>query len=351
MSEDNSNPQDQQEGSNPQPNLAIEYSPMVNTQRAPRQPSNLQDLLRYAVEVGSRGQDGAQGDVVALNENNRGFLMNALNSMMVNVTEELATIIKTLKENTGQKESCIEALDNLSDYVCTIDYANDFVRMGGLTALQLLLEGNDDELQWRAAETIADIVQNNPFSQNFIIQTDFLSLLLALIKHSTNTTVQVKCLYAVSCLVRENKECLAEFIKKDGFSVLLHCIQSKQEKLMIKSCFLISCLSSNNNEVRSILHSMGIVEQMCMLIDIDDAFDTEINEHLLSALSSLIHESPNAQALCQQEPLNLMLKLNYIKEKHAGDEVYHKEIEYANLILKQVFDTDTVEVDEEYQDR
>ncbi|KAL1453741.1 hypothetical protein WDU94_010056 [Cyamophila willieti] len=350
MSEDNSNPQDQQEGSNPQPNLAIEYSPIDNTQRAPRQPGNLQDLLRYAVEVGSRG-DGAPGDVPPLNEANRGFLMNALNSMMVNVTEELANIIKTLKEDSSQKDTCIEALDNLSDYICTIDYANDFLRMGGLSGLQLLLEGNDDELRWKAAEAVADIVQNNPFSQNFLIQTDILSLLLALIKDDKNTTVQIKCLYAVSCLVRENKDCLAEFIKRDGFSILLHCIQSKQEKLMIKSCFLISCLSSNNNEVKSILHSMGIVEHMCMLIDIDDAFDTEINEHLLSALSSLINESSSAQAACRQEPLNLRFKLNYIKEKHAGDEAYHKEIEYANLVLKQLFGGDAVEADEEYQDR
>ncbi|XP_026688953.1 hsp70-binding protein 1-like, partial [Diaphorina citri] len=93
--------------------------------------------------------------------------------------------------------------------------------MGGLPVLQPLLEGSDPELRWRAAETVADIVQNNPFSQNFIIQTDFLNLLLTSIEHDSNTTVQVKSLYAVSCLVRDNEECLKEFIKRDGFSVLL----------------------------------------------------------------------------------------------------------------------------------
>ncbi|XP_017303441.2 hsp70-binding protein 1-like isoform X1 [Diaphorina citri] len=348
------NSEDNQEDSQAQPNLAIEYAPNQDIPaRQPRQPSNLQDLLRYAVEAGSRSRAQEAPNInraASMNEANRGFLLDALNSMMVNVGAELEKIIKTLKENQDQKDICIGALDNLSDYVCSIDYANDFLKMGGLPVLQPLLEGSDPELRWRAAETVADIVQNNPFSQNFIIQTDFLNLLLTSIEHDSNTTVQVKSLYAVSCLVRDNEECLKEFIKRDGFSVLLRCIQSKKEKLVIKSCFLIACLCTDNNQVKQVLLSMGMVEQMCVLIDIEDALDTEMNEHLLSALASLIKDSTEAQSLCRLEPLNLKFKLNFIKEKHAGNEVYHKELEHVNSVLTEVFEEDSLE-EFDHQDR
>lgn len=339
------------QGSSNPPNLAIGYAPTERVPSRPiRQPNNLQDLLRYAVEAGSGAASNESPSQEPLSDANRGFLLNALNSMMVNVTEELASIMKTLKENhTNNKDACIEALDNLSDYVCSIDYANDFLKMGGLPVVELLLTSSEGELRWRAAETIADIVQNNPFAQKFVVESDIFSLLLNSIELDSCLTVQVKCLYAVSCLVRENDLALKQFIQSDGFSVLLRCMQSKQEKLVIKSCFLIGCLCTDNNAVKEVLLSMGIIDQLCSLIDIEHNPDTEVNEHLCSALASLNQQSPQAVELCQQDPLNLKEKLNYIKEIHAGQEKYHKELEYVDLILKEVFENSTAS--DEHEDR
>lgn len=299
------------------------------------------------MEAGSRAPGNDALSRGPISESNRGFLLNALNSMMVNVTEELASIMKTLKENPNNKDVCIEALDNLSDYVCSIDYANDFLKMGGLSVLELLLQDYEPELRWRAAESIADIVQNNPFSQKFVVESNTFPLLLSSIEMDDSPTVRVKCLYAVSCLIRDNELCIKEFTKRDGFSVLLRCLQSKHEKIVIKSCFLIACLCTDNSTVKEVLFSMGIIEQICSLIDIDDAFDTEINEHLLSALASLIRQSPQALKLCRQEQLNLKYKLNDIKQNHAGEEKYHKEVEYANEVLREVFEDNSVSDDHE----
>lgn len=131
-------------------------------------------------------------------------------------------------------------------------------------------------IQWRAAELIAELTQNNPYCQSRILSAGLLPSLLDMVDNGSSEAVKVKALYAVSCkyiafsscytdftghttllfiiffigLVRDNTAALDEFSKKDGFSVLLRAMQSNNEKLKVKSAFLLSALCGQHPAIR-----------------------------------------------------------------------------------------------------
>lgn len=51
-------------------------------------------------------------------------------------------------------------------------------------------------------------------------------------------------------IVRDNAEGLKEFIKQDGFSVIMRAMQSKDEKIITKSSFFLRAICSSNPEVK-----------------------------------------------------------------------------------------------------
>lgn len=339
--------------------LPIEYSPLESELYQPRPPSNLQGLLRYAVEIGTqssggRGTTSESDSVRPLSDSDTTFLMNALNSMMVNVPEELSRIIKVLIDNPNDENVSIEALDNLEEYMYSIDYANDFLKIGGTPVLKYCLESKFSEVRWRTADIIANIVQNNPTAQLSILNSGIDRTLLDMIENDLCEAVRVKCLYAISCWTRNNEQCTNWFVQQDGLSMLIRCLQSNVKKLIIKSCFLISCLCSevDSTKIKQSLFSMGLVEQICVLLCVDDEMMSDCNEHLLTVLSYLIVDFPDAVEQCKQPGLKLKEKLMIFKESLSKDECGNQLINVKQL-LKDLFqcDADELSKDVDAQDR
>lgn len=54
-------------------------------------------------------------------------------------------------------------------------------------------------LQWRAADLIAELSQNNPYCQSRILAGGLLPTLLEMVDNGTSEIVRVKALYAISC--------------------------------------------------------------------------------------------------------------------------------------------------------
>jgi len=63
----------------------------------------------------------------------------------------------------------------------------------------------------------------------------------------------------VEGLTRESTEAQSEFVKHDGFSVLLRAMQSDIEKLQIKSAFLMSALCQQQPHFKRLY-------QLCVVI-------------------------------------------------------------------------------------
>ncbi|XP_046383047.1 hsp70-binding protein 1-like [Ischnura elegans] len=320
----------------------------------PRQPSNLQDLLRFSMEARTQGQSGSQ--VLPMDEERKKWLDNALKYMTTDVIQILLQAIDLLKNagslsvNDDPKEY-EEALETVSGCVENLDVANDFHKIGGFTVFEPCLHSCHPSLQWKAANVIAELTQNNPYCQERAIEMDFLPMLLKLLDQSHNELTRVKSLYAISCILRDNPKALHTFAQHDGFSVLLRSMQSRVEKLKTKSSFLLTSLCSQTPEIIDSLCSMGFVEQLAALVvqqqqpgfSPDSSSGGRSLEHLLSALLTLIRDHERAQSACRRPELGLRRSLEYHLQSISGKDEFREEGDYCHELLKVVFSGDPEE--------
>ncbi|GLH13986.1 Uncharacterized protein GBIM_18445 [Gryllus bimaculatus] len=314
-----------------------EHNVTVNPNQ-PRQPTNLQDLLRFTAEAAGSQHDPNRM-FMPMDEERRHWLENTLKSLTVDVVEELLKAIEVLKE-AGTLElqddptNCENALETISDYVDNMDTANDFHKIGGFCIFRPCLGSAHSSLRWRAAEIIAELTQNNPYCQERILEAQLLPVLSSLVDNDPNEQVKVKALYAISCLVRENKKALKEFNEKNGYSVILRAMQSDIEKLKIKSAFLLSSLCSQNEQIKDELCEMGFVVQLAGMVT---DFHQPVLEHLLSALLNLVSNHPKSQSECRRPELNLQDTLANLVRNTSGKDEYMEEHDYAQQLLCLLF--------------
>ena len=76
---------------------------------------------------------------------------------------------------------------------------SDFQKIGGYSFITKLLESPHPGLQWRAADLLATMVQNNLTCQQGALEARMLPQLLDMVDTEEEEMVRVKALYAVSC--------------------------------------------------------------------------------------------------------------------------------------------------------
>lgn len=321
----------------------------------PRQPSNLQDLLRYSMEANSGGPSAAQR--LPMDEERKKWLDNALKYMTTDVIQillqavDLLKTANTLSPNDDPREY-EEALETVSGCVENLDVANDFHKIGGFSVFEPCLFSCHYSLQSRAANLIAELTQNNPYCQERAVEFGLLPTLLKMVDQSPNESTRVKSLYAISCIIRDNSMALHKFSQHDGFSVLLRAMQSEIEKLKTKSSFLLTSLCSQNPQIIDTLCSMGFVEQLAALVvqQQHPGFNSGVSnsggrslEHLLSALLTLIKDHDGAQSECRRPELGLRQSLEYHLRSIAGKDEFREEADYCHDLLKVIFSGDVEE--------
>ncbi|KAK0086538.1 hypothetical protein PV326_005509 [Microctonus aethiopoides] len=309
----------------------------------PRQPSDLQGLLRFAMEATKDEDAPHQSNVQTLDEERKQFLNNALNSMTVNVTEELQKALKILsnvmelraEEDPSEYETSLEIV---SDYVGNMDIANDFYKIGGFAILGPCLNSPHEGIRWRAADVIAELTQNNSFCQDKILEMGLIPILLSMVDTDSSDQVRIKSLYAVSCIVRGNDLALKYMDINDGYSVLIRAIQSSIKKLQVKSAFLLSalCCKENAHAIRSTLIKMGLVEQAAGLLAMSNVVP-DTRDCLLSILNSLTGNN-NLHALreCRRPELCLNATLHRHLQNLRTEEAVD-EVELCNNLLDRIF--------------
>ncbi|CAH0393840.1 unnamed protein product [Bemisia tabaci] len=318
---------------------AIEYNVQPNDQvSAGRsiQPRTLQDLLRYSIALNPDGTS-ASSSALPLDEERKEFLLRALESSIVNVTEELKNAIRVIikSEASDDPEECEAAFDTLAEFVDGIDAANDFFKLGGFAVFKPCLSSKHDSIRWRAASIIADLTQNNPFCQQHILEAGFIPILLDLISNDPDEKTQTKSLYALSCLMRDNPKSIEPFLENNGLAVLLKATQSPIERLQTKSCFLLSVLCKENRKIRDEMCSMGFIEMFSNLLA---CFESNKSvEQILAALRELVADNPPALEKCSNPDLQLQSSLMKIKSEHSDSQEYEEEIDHVNYLLQNVF--------------
>ncbi|XP_011870979.1 PREDICTED: hsp70-binding protein 1 [Vollenhovia emeryi] len=266
----------------------------------PRQPTNMQGLLKYAMNV-AKSENSENKPVYPLDDQKKTFLNEALSSLTVNVIEELQKAVKVLTNVTNLRadddsSEYESALERMADFVDNIDIANDLYNIGGFSILQPCLNSSHSNIRWRIADIIAELAQNNPFCQDKLLEAGVFPVLLSMIDTDPSEQARIKALYAVSCIARGNPASLKYMDRNDGYSVLLRAMQSPVEKLQIKSAFLLSSLCSKDNsnnvnkQVKYTLVKMGFVEQAAGLLGRMN-LQPEVREQLLRVLSSMVNDN------------------------------------------------------------
>ncbi|XP_039313830.1 hsp70-binding protein 1 [Solenopsis invicta] len=318
----------------------IPPQPLANQ---PRQPTNLQGLLKYAMDAAQSEDSENKPPIYPLDEEKKTFLNEALSSLTVNVIEELQKAIQVLSNvvNLRVDDDLSEyenVLERMADFVDNIDIANDFYKIGGFSVFQPCLNSSHSSIRWRIADIIAELAQNNPFCQDKLLEAGVFPVLLSIIDTDPSEQARIKALYAVSCIVRGHPASLKYMDTHDGYSVLLRAMQSPVEKLQIKSAFLLSslCSKSDSNDMKYTLIKMGFIEQAAGLLGRIDLQPT-VREQLLRVLSSMVNDNfLPALKECRRSQLCLRSTLEQLLTELKPVE-NQDEIDMCSELLDKVF--------------
>ncbi|XP_051995713.1 hsp70-binding protein 1-like isoform X1 [Xyrauchen texanus] len=308
-------------------------------------PNNLQGVLQMAVEAGS----GSEGPVPSepMTQERMEFLRGALAEVCKGQMDEVEQMKRCLQvlnrdecrergseEEEDEEDEREEALEMLSELCENLDNARDLMKLGGLDlCLSSCLCHTEAGIRWRAAHLIASCAQNMPEVQCYVLKQGALLTLLQLADHDANSTVRIKALYAVSCLVREQEAGLQDFLSHDGFSVLMRGMQSDSEKLRTKSAFLLLSLLTSHPEHKDTVLSMGMVQQ---LVSVLRSPHSSIHEHVLGALCCLV-EDPRGMSDCRDPTLALEELLNQRVQGLRGREESLEELEFCERLRASCF--------------
>lgn len=312
----------------------------------PRQPHNLQGLLRFAMEATKAEDAPGNSTLGPMDEESKKFLEEALKSLTVDIAKVLQDCIKVLSDIEKIKSiSCEEeppedvrvAFSNLLEFIDDIDIANDFYKLGGFAIFPVCYGSENPIIRSRASTLLAELCQNNPYCQARTLECGLLSILLNILSNEENEQVLIKTMYAVSCAVRDFDPNCQELLKQNGIDILLKGLRSSCVTLQTKSAFLITYLCKTYPQVKKQFVIEGVVQHLTE--NISKGRD-ESSEHILSALHSLVEDNEEYILNICREP---ELKMNSVLNKHLQDPVlggntdYIEERDYCKDILQIVF--------------
>ncbi|XP_075694965.1 hsp70-binding protein 1 [Rhinoderma darwinii] len=311
---------------------------MADEEEDRQHPHSLQGLLHMAIESGTGSSSTHQTG--QMSEERKQWLQEAMNSAFSGQADEVQQMKECLQQLSSETsedgdERKERALEFLADLCENLDNASDFCKLGGMDLmLNRYLSHPKAELRWRAADLIGICSQNVPFVQETALSLCAVNKLLKLLDLDSSETVRIKALFAISCLVREQEAGLAEFVKLDGFSVLMRSMQTDILKLKIKSVFLLQNLLISHPEYKSTLCSMGMIQQLVSLLRTEHS---PFHEHVLSALCSMATDFPQGVAECRAPELAFEELLKERCQVVQKQEEYQEELDYCEHLLKICF--------------
>lgn len=302
-----------------------------------RVPRNLNALLQSFVEL-AKDQD-EPSTMVPMTDERRQFLADAFHDLEahdpIKVMLEDIKVILEPGETDDDKQKKERALDDLQMHVEDMDLANDFYKIGGYALFNQLLNSSHSGFRWRTADLIATLAQNNPYSQQCLLDAGVFPSLIKMLEKDEDETARVKAMYAISCLCREFPPARESFLNQyDGFSVLVRAIQSDIDKIQTKASFMLAALCTEMPEYKETLVQMGLLEQ---LIGMLHQPHSACHEHLMRTLLLLCEGNIQSQAECQRPELGLCQLLKQRLELLDGKEEYQEEYDHATKLQQIVF--------------
>ncbi|KAK1321243.1 hypothetical protein QJS10_CPA03g01678 [Acorus calamus] len=231
-----------------------------------------------------------------LSEEDKKWFMEAMQSQTVDVIKrmkEITLVMQTPEQvlvSQGVTSADIEdMLDELQEHVESIDMANDLHSIGGLVPLLGWLKNSNAGIRAKAAEVVTTIVQNNPKSQQLVMEANGLEPLLSNFSLDPDVTVRTKSLGAISSLIRNNKPGIAAFRLANGYASLRDALGSESVRFQSKALNLLHYLLQANTSDRNVVTELGFPRLMMHLASSEDA---NVREAALRGLFELTKDRP-----------------------------------------------------------
>jgi len=289
-------------------------------------------ILKWSMEYVDGTQESPTREMSA---EDRAFLSEALENMVVDEISELKKVVAVLKtpEPTNEEElqQKLQMLDMLLDYVDQIDAAVNFHLLGGFVPLIGTLNSRYPALQSAAAEAFAYIVQNNPKCQDWALENGALRHLLQNFdiaelqggdeqkqpevapaavepEDPAKTKVLEKSFLGISALVRSHEMARNVFMGVGGILVLKHCLQHSSARLQRKSIFLLRSLMTSDSRIKGTAAEVGILPLLAASYASGQE-DVDIREFALGAMLEACSDFPQnipLLAACSEQLLAVM---------------------------------------------
>ncbi|KAG9454617.1 hypothetical protein H6P81_007521 [Aristolochia fimbriata] len=250
---------------------------------------NWDGLLKWSI-ANSDGTRSAR----QLSEEDRRWFMEAMESQTVDVIKRMKEITLVMQtpqqvlEAQGVTSADIEdMLDELQEHVETIDMANDLHSIGGLVPLLGFLKNPDAGIRAKAADVVTTIVQNNPKSQQLVMEANGLEPLLSNFTSDPDVKVRTKALGAISSLIRHNKPGITAFRLANGYAALKDALGSENVRFQRKALNLIQYLLDENVSDCKVVTELGFPRVMMHLAASENG---EVREAALRGLLELAQE-------------------------------------------------------------
>ncbi|PIN17070.1 Armadillo/beta-catenin-like repeat-containing protein [Handroanthus impetiginosus] len=263
-----------------------------------------------------------------LSEEDRRWFMEAMQAQTVDVIKRMKEITLVMQtpeqvlESQGVTPQDIEdMLDELQEHVESIDMANDLHSIGGLVPLLGYLKNSHANIRAKAAEVVSTIVQNNPRSQQLVMEANGLEPLLSNFTSDPDVTVRTKALGAISSLIRHNKPGVAAFRLANGFAGLRDALSSDNMRFQRKALNLIHYLLHENQSDCGVVTELGFPR---ILMHLASSEDGEVREAALRGLLELARDrsgKPDSNSSEEDDKLKQILqeRIKGISEMSAED--------------------------------
>ncbi|CAA2985155.1 hsp70 nucleotide exchange factor FES1-like [Olea europaea var. sylvestris] len=284
---------------------------------------NWEGLLKWSLSH----SDGT-GSARNLSEEDRRWFMDAMQAQSVDVIrrmKEITLVMQTpeqVLESQGVTPQDIEGmLDELQEHVESIDNANDIHSIGGLVPLLGYLKNSHAIIRAKAAEVVGTIVQNNPKSQQLVMEANGLEPLLSNFTSDSDVTVRTKALGAISSLIRHNRPGIAAFRLANGYAALRDALSSESGRFQRKALNLVHYLLHENHSDCGVVTELGFPRIMMHLASSKDG---EVREAALQGLLELTRYRLGKADTSQSEEDDklkqiLQERINGISEMSAED--------------------------------
>ncbi|KAI3979358.1 hypothetical protein MKX01_014374 [Papaver californicum] len=285
---------------------------------------NLEGILKWSLAH----SDGTRPSRNISEEDKRWF-MEAMQSQTIDVVKRMKEITLVMKtpENVLEEQGVTSAeiedlLDELQEHVESIDMANDLHTIGGLVPLLEHLKNSSAGIRAKAAEVVTTIVQNNPKSQQLVMEANGLEPLLANLTSDPDVTARTKALGAISSLIRHNKPGVAAFRLANGYGALRDALSSDNVRFQRKALNLVEYLLQENSSDCNVITELGFPRTMMHLVSSEDI---EVREAALRGLLELAKdEQSRASGSCVASTENEKLK-QILEERIEGISAMTKE--------------------------